>query len=379
VAGPLDRAALDAVIDDVPVRVQDRSGALWVVNSRGISALGLADADEPGIERDGAGRPTGRLFRMDAWLRGRTGEDREEDLGAEVARVSREAAARGVTGLTDATPGLTPAELEWWGRVAADHLLQRLTLMWSPDRGLGDPPPGVQAGPVKVLLDDVDLPVPDELAGWIDDAHRTGRPVAVHCVTRAQTVVAVAALAGAGSVAGDRIEHGSLIPAEILPELARLGITVVTNPSLIHDRGDRYLEDVDPADRGDLYRCASLIEAGVAVGAGTDAPFGSADPWVSVRAAASRRTAGGEVLGPGEAVSAWRALTLFTGRPDAPSTPRRVAAGEPADLVVLDRPLSELAGLTGGEVRTDLGLLSADRVRATVVAGRVVYERAITA
>jgi predicted amidohydrolase YtcJ len=375
VAGRLDRRALDAVVDDLPVRVQDRSGAVWTVNSRGVDALGLDGAGAPGVERDAAGHPTGRLFRMDGWLRGRTGEPAEDDPGAELAQVSRDAAARGVTGFTDATPEIGPAELESWARaVGGGALLQRLTVLWSLDPGLGPSLPGVAAGPVKVLLDDVSLPVPEELAGTISRAHAQGRPVAIHCVTRAQTVVTLGALARAGPVAGDRLEHGSLVPAELVADLAAAGITVVTNPSLVHDRGDRYLEDVEEADRVDLYRCATLIGAGVRVAAGTDAPFGNPDPWVSVRAAVERRTAGGVALGAGEAVTPAVALGLFLGRPDAPGVPRRVAPGEPADLVLLDRPRADLVGAARDGAPGAAALLSAERVRATVVAGRVLYE-----
>ncbi|HET6810732.1 MAG TPA: amidohydrolase family protein [Acidimicrobiales bacterium] len=368
VAGRLDRHALDAVLDDLAVRVQDRSGAMWTVNSRAVEDLGLDAVDDPGVERDAAGRPTGRLFRMDGWLRGRTGD--APDGAADLALLSREAAARGVTGFTDATPDLAPEELEYWARAVGEGaLLQHLTVMWSLHPGLGPPPPGVGAGPVKILLDDVSLPVPDELAERIGRAHELGRPVAVHCVTRAQTVVTTAALARAGSIGGDRIEHGSLIPAELVPDLVRAGITVVTNPSLVHDRGDRYLEDVEPADRDDLYRCASLVGAGVRVAAGTDAPFGNPDPWVSVRAAVGRRTAAGAPLGPGEAVDAGTAVNLFLGGPDSPAVARRVAPGHPADLIVLDVPWTELHTSVGSAAAP----LPPPLVRATVVAGRVVH------
>ena len=371
VAGRLDRSGLDQVVDDLPVRVQDRSGAVWTLNSRAVETLGLEAVDEPGVERDGAGRPTGRLFRMDAWLRGRIGPAGDEE--ADLAQLSRQAAARGITGFTDATPDLGPEELEYWGRVVASgSLLQHLTVMWSLHPDLGAPPPGVGPGPVKILLDDVSLPVPDELAEPISRAHALGRPVAVHCVTRAQTVVTTAALARAGHLGGDRIEHGSLLPAELLPDLAAAGVTVVTNPSLVHDRGDRYLEDVERADQEDLYRCGSLIAAGVRVAAGSDAPFGTADPWVSLRAAVGRRTAGGAPLGPAEAVDARSAFGLFLGRAGAPWMPRGVAAGEPADLVVLDRPWSRLVAAAVDEP-DGTGPLTPDRVRATVVAGRVVH------
>ena len=84
---------------------------------------------------------------------------------------------------------------------------------------------------------------------------------------------------------GDRIEHASVTPPEVIAVMAHLSLTVVTQPAFVAARGDVYLRDVDPADRPDLYRCASLLEAGVAVGGSTDAPFGPDDPWLAMRAA----------------------------------------------------------------------------------------------
>src|SRR5580692_12091019 len=55
VAGDLDRVALDRLAPAVPTRVQHRSGAVWIVNSLGVDALGLGDAQVDGVERDAAG------------------------------------------------------------------------------------------------------------------------------------------------------------------------------------------------------------------------------------------------------------------------------------------------------------------------------------
>jgi predicted amidohydrolase YtcJ len=70
-AGALDRYRLDTLAGGVPVRVQHRSGAMWVLNSAARQQIGLDDAGPPGAERDDRGVPTGRLLRMDGWLRGR--------------------------------------------------------------------------------------------------------------------------------------------------------------------------------------------------------------------------------------------------------------------------------------------------------------------
>ena len=63
-----------------------------------------------------------------------------------------------------------------------------------------------------------------------------------------------------------------MVPTELRDDLRRLGVTVVTQPHFVAERGDQYLVDVDPDDQPLLYPCASLRAAGVAVAAGTDAP-----------------------------------------------------------------------------------------------------------
>lgn len=54
----------------------------------------------------------------------------------------------------------------------------------------------------------------------------------------------------AGAPAGERIEHGALVPAALIDELARRRLPVITQPGFLADR--------DAADLPDLYRCASL-------------------------------------------------------------------------------------------------------------------------
>ena len=63
-------------------------------------------------------------------------------------------------------------------------------------------------------------------------------------------------------------------------------------------------------DQPDLYRAASLAEAGIALAAGSDAPYGSPDPWRAMRTASRRLTVGGQLLGPDERLAPRRALDL---------------------------------------------------------------------
>jgi predicted amidohydrolase YtcJ len=79
-----------------PVRIQDQTGALWVLNS---AALARIKEDLPHcVERGADGRVTGRVWRGDAWLGqaiGRTIPD--------LARVGSCLARLGITAVTDAS------------------------------------------------------------------------------------------------------------------------------------------------------------------------------------------------------------------------------------------------------------------------------------
>ena len=325
----LDVAALDAVVRHRPVRVQHHSGAMWVLNSAGLEAVGAADAQVAGIERRADGTLTGRLFRLDDWL-GTKVEDSPPDLAA----LGLQLTDYGITGVTDATPRFSPGATEIF---RAARLPQRLHFLAEQP-----PAPGV-IGPRKIIVEDHDLPTYESLRESVADARILRRAVAVHCVTREALLLTLAVLDEIGAVPGDRIEHAAMMDADTAGRLARLGVSVVTQPGFIHERGDRYLRDIPEDELPDLYRYASLLDARVTCVPSSDAPYGPLDPWAVMRAARDRRSASRAPVNVKEWVSASMVLGGYLRPPaDLHAAPRRVQAGAPSDLVLLRLPLAEV-------------------------------------
>jgi predicted amidohydrolase YtcJ len=186
--------------------------------------------------------------------------------------------------------------------------------------------------------------------------------VAIHCVTDLQIALALSAINVAGPSGHDRIEHGSIMPVEF-DELARAcEVTVVTQPHFITERGDDYLREVPEELRDVLYRARTLLDAGIPLAGGTDAPFGSSDPWVAIAAATRRSTRSGTVIGDHERLTPMQAIDLFTGDARTPGRRRRVEVGARADLCLLSL-----------DTESALEDLSSANVRATIIDGHVVF------
>ena len=363
VAGELDRYKLDRMVSDRPVKIQHRSGKLWIVNSLAAKLLSLDDnVSRSGVALDASGRPNGRLFRLDGWMREQLATGESMVLPS-LAATSRMLASYGVTGVTDATPDNGPITMAGFARaVESGELLQRVRVMGDeslPESGCEQ----VQRAERKVMLDESALPDWDSLLQVFETAHHQGRGVAVHCVTPAELVLALSVLRVAGPHPNDRIEHASLVPANILPLLREVGVRVITQPGFIHERGDQYLSEIATVQHGDLYRCRSLLAESIPLAGSTDAPYGTADPWAAMSAAVHRKSRLGMTLGQEEQLSPEQALAMFTSAAADPGgASRTVAVGAPADLCLLNRPWQE------ARQRLD----SAD-VRATIKSGKLIY------
>jgi len=358
VAGAIDRDWLDRHAPDRPVRIQHRSGRLWIMNSAALERLGPIGPADP-LERC-AGRLTGRLFDADGWLHRRL-------RGAPVSLVeaSRRLAAHGVTAVTDATPSNDSGDADCFAACqAGSELLQRVCMMGGPGLETRGQPAMLSRGATKLHLHEHDLPDLQHLTGVIETSHARGRTVAAHCVTATELAFFIAALRCAGPMAGDRIEHAAVVGREWLEVIEDTGVTVVTQPGFVRERGDQYLQDLPADDISGLYRLKSFAERGIPLAAGSDASFGDPNPWRAMQTATDRRTLAGVVIGAAEALTPEAACELYLGDLHAPGGGvARIEAGATADLCLLERDWHSVRGS-----------LADTCVRLTVRGGRVIWD-----
>ena len=164
IAGDLDAVALDRLCASRPVRLQHSSGKLWILNTAALQALDLASVwNQPGLERDGQSKPTGRLWRMDAWLHTRL----PSAAPANLSSLSKQMASFGITSVTDASYTNDRQRLTDYGRARQRReLLQHVQVM-------GDL--SLPAGQLKILLDEDDLLPFSDLVDRIKQAHDLNR------------------------------------------------------------------------------------------------------------------------------------------------------------------------------------------------------------
>ena len=314
-----------------------------------------------------------------------------DDEGA-IRRAAAEAAARGVVGITDFE--FADGILDWPERYARGIDSLRVRAAVYPDglaaaiaAGLrtGDPLPGTGGlatmGPLKIISDGslntrtafcreayVDAPAgaphpagvqnytPDELTALLDRATANGLEAAVHAIGDAAVSIALDVFAATRGRGG--IEHVQLVRREDVPRMAALHLRASVQPAHLWD--DRDVTQRCWPDRADrCFPFRSLIDAGVTLALGSDAPVSPLDPWLAMAAAVHRSADEREPWNPAEAITAAEALAASTDG-------QALKPGARGDLVLLDDdPLRAIgdSSAVGAHLRSI-------RIAATFVAGR---------
>jgi predicted amidohydrolase YtcJ len=378
---------LDLAVPDVPVVLICGDGHHAWLNSRALTALDLP-------HRDGV---VAEFEWFAAYNRLGALTDDSASSPAAYRQTLEAAAAMGVVGMVDFEFGAPVSD--WTDRWAHGADLLRVQVATYAEHlddviasGLrtGDALPGCDGlatmGPLKIISDgsintrtawccspyadggDLEHPAgqpnlpASELQQLMRRAHASGLEVATHAIGDAAVDAALTAYAE--TLARGSIEHAQLINRADVDRMARLGLRASVQPAHLLD--DRDITEQYWPDRAE--RCFALrwmLEGGVTLALGSDAPVSPLDPWLAMGAAVHRSADFREAWHPEQALTAREALAASTNGLGT------VAVGHPGDLALLDSdPLEEV-----GDAAETASRLRSMRVSATVVAGRLVHGR----
>jgi predicted amidohydrolase YtcJ len=406
--------ALSAAVPDRPVFLGRVDGHAAWVNERALALAGIGPGtpDPPGgrILRHPDGRPTGVLVdaameRALARIPEPSPAARERLLAAGLAALSRQ----GLTAVHDA--GVDPATLEAYARLARadqlplrvyamidgmqpEHVLRAQLARWGAEPEIGRltvravkiyadgalgsrgaallAPYADEPGTTGLLLLD-----PAALRARIALAARAGFQPAVHAIGDRACRAVLDAFLAVDSGGGlrrlrPRIEHLQVLRAEDAPRLGRVGAVASMQP--VHAVSDgpwaeRRLGHGTPAQRG-AYAWRQALDGGGVLAFGSDFPVESPDPRLGLFAAEARIPDGAteawmaeQRLGRQAALLAFTAGAAFASF--AEGRRGRIREGLDGDLTLLGADLMAVPV----EDLVDVP------VRATVVGGRVEYER----
>lgn len=411
------RQELDLACPDRPLLL-NRGNHVGVANSKALALAGITSSSpnpEGGhIVKDDCGEPTGLLLEAPAF-------ELVSRLIPPPSRSERKAAlidaqalyhAAGLCGVID--PGLGSDDMsiyqELWQeggltvRTVAmplaqthdevDALLAKLGA-WGVRTGFGDE--RMKLGGFKLFIDGgatlgtalMREPFPDERCNCgVQVTHTTtfhriaefcaknGWSLGVHAVGGKAIDIALAVFGEVNErfpIAGLRFQiiHGYLWPsAQNIADAKRLGVTVATQPNMQYNFAPQLVQRFGAKAFGEATPIRSWLDGGVKVGGGSDSPVNSYDPLLGIWHAVTRYVDKLEsVVGEQEAITPEEALAMYTR--DAAflafSEHERgmIRAGMLADWVALS--LDPLA-CPARDIRHA-------RVLATVVGGRIVYQR----
>ncbi|WP_411818939.1 amidohydrolase [Hyphococcus formosus] len=168
-----------------------------------------------------------------------------------------------------------------------------------------------------------------------------------------------------------RIEHAQILHTDDIPRFASLGVIASMQPS--HAIGDMFFaKDRLGEDRLDgAYAWRSLIDAGVVVAGGSDAPVERGDPLIEFYAAVARQSLDGysdDDWHPEQAVTREEALKMFTLWPAYASFQENVIGtiepGKRADFTAFSK---DIMTIPAEEILTAKPVM-------TVVSGKIVFQ-----
>ncbi|MEW5795498.1 MAG: amidohydrolase [Candidatus Zixiibacteriota bacterium] len=194
----------------------------------------------------------------------------------------------------------------------------------------------------------IEVTSPPEIARLIRRASGLGMPCAIHAIGDRAIANVLDAVEFSGRPGGrHRIEHLQLVRRKDLARVKRLGIVASMQPS--HCPADiAMVRRYWPDQSANAYVFRTVLDKGIPLAFGSDAPIEPLDPIAGIAAAVRRANPGSrDIFHPEQRIYATEGLQAYTvgsayacGQEDCRG---RLLPGYPADFVVLDRDITRIA------------------------------------
>ena len=408
---PLTRQHLDEVSTDHPIVVGHRGGHTSWYNTKAFTLAGVTkntpDPDHGRFFRDDKGELTGRVAELARDVFSKVGtretfttEQQRERGRSGMRHISALLTAAGLTSVHDAgadrdrilayedarangelrhracflvrghatfsgfkAAGITYGFGDEWLRVggvkyAADGSASERTMRMST--------PYVGTSDYGILT----MTQP-EIEEAVEDAHRHNFRVAVHAngdVTIDMVLKAYERVLAQypRNDTRHRIEHCSLVNAELLRRIKALGVIPTPFWTYAHYHGEKWKE-YGPEKMQWMFAHKSFLDAGIPVPGASDYGPGPFEPLMAIQSMVTRKDYNGNVWGPRQRVSVNEALTIATINGAFASHEEHVkgsiTAGKLADFVMLEKDPHEV----------DPDTIKDIKIARTVVGGKAVY------
>ncbi len=405
---PLNRHDIDDAVSDHPVYVGHRGGHTGVVNSMAFELAGVTN-ETPDPEG-------GRFFREDGELTGKVAEHAREvffEVGTwpvmdrsvrqQSATISsRNMAAAGLTSTTEAY-GSYDDLVAYQDARDAGELFFRLSFMpggngkvyeglktagiWS---GFGDDM--IRIGAVKFSADGsasertMYMSTPyegtddhgiltmtqEEIDAAVDDAVAHGFRVGIHANGDLTIDMVLKAYERVlkdhrGPNPRHRIEHCSLINADLLERIKAAGVVPAPFYTYAHYHGNKWV-DYGAEKMESMFAHRSFLDAGIPVAPASDYTPGPYEPMMAIQSMVTRKDVRGRVWGPSQRISVTEAMQICTMHGAYASFEEDIKGsltpGKLADFVILEKDPHQV----------DPDAIVDIRVVRTVLGGRTTFE-----
>ncbi len=411
----LTRTELDEIAPENPMFVEHSSGHIGMLNSRGLEAGGLdRNSHDPAggmYGRDAAGDLNGCVFE--------TGQDQFIGRGGYKGRalipnptpqqdrqalqlVCDEAAHLGITSWHEMLADPTMLKAFQTGRAGGD-LKMRVNAFIHVDyldemidagvqSGFGDQM--LRLGGIKLLGDGAlsgrTAYLWEPYAGTQDDygvlgisaevmdaqvlaAHRAGFQIGIHAngdrfVEMVLDSYEKALTAFPRPDHRHRIEHCSVMNAELLARIKRLGVVAVPFGEYIYYHGEK-MSSYGPKRLEMMLPHRSFLDAGIPIAGSSDYPCGPWSPMVAIQSCVTRESRGGEAIGSGQRITPEEAIGVYT----LGGAYASFEEGVKGSIEI--GKLADLAFLNADPTTADPHAIGSIPVVATMVGGEFLYRK----